>query len=312
VPRDAELTLLVNPEGMSAATDVPFLERCFGTRWSEAAYRWYLKRPFGCESPDRLILTAGESPVAGCGLVYRLLRTPDGAVHPVSVAIAAGTLPEQRGRGYYARVMQAAADRSARRGCTALLGFATADNASTRGLQRLGAMLIASAYISSSSVSHPRSAATLWTCAARVTDRWPARAGARLGRVPAQAGFHYPDVKAWVSQMVERPHPVQPLRVGASCRALVENVGGTDRLQWLDGDDRERVAAVAALAARALHRRRHFFMYSTRPGDAEAAHRLGLQVRPGCMIVLPLGAGHGATVRDWATLPWHVQSGDRM
>ena len=120
-------------------------------------------------------------------------------------------------------------------------------------------------------------------CSANVADGWPAHASARLRSPPLQAAFHYPDAAAWRSQMVDRPHPVQALRVGTTCRALIECVGETDRLQWLDGEPRERVAAIRAIAAYAHRRKRRFFMYSTRPGEAAVARRLGLVTRPGYM-----------------------------
>jgi hypothetical protein len=309
---NTELRILLNPRGMNADIGVHFLARCFGSRWTEAMYRWYLQRSFNGETPDRLILMDGERVVAGCGLAYRLLRTPDGAVHRVSVVVTAGTVPGERGRGCYARVLQAAVDRSAVRGCTALLGFVTADNATGRGLRRLGATAVPSTYIASHGVSRVAGAGILRLCGVTVTDGWPARASARFRSTPVQAGFHYPDVSAWRSQMVDRPHPVQSFRVGTTCRALVECVGDTDRLQWLDGEQRERVAAIRAIAAHAYRRKRHFFMYSTRPGDAAAARRLGLVARPGYLMALALETRHEPTVRGWAALPWHVQSGDRM
>jgi hypothetical protein len=309
---DTELRILVNPQGMDADIGVRFLARCFGARWSEAMYHWYLQRSFGGQSPDRLILMDGERVVASCGLAYRLLRTPDGTVHPVSVVVAACTLPGERGRGCYARVLQAAVDRSALRACTAVLGFVTADNATGRGLRRLGATAIPSAYIASHGCARVPGTVTLRLCSAHATAGWPAHASARLLNPPAQAGFHYPEASAWASQMVDRPDPVESLRVGTSCRALIERVGDTDRLQWLDGAPRERVAAIRAIAAHAHRRKRHFFMYSTHPGDAAAARRLGLLARPGYMMALAPETRHEPTVRGWATMSWHVQSGDRL
>jgi len=309
---DTELRILVNPQGMNADIGVAFLARCFGTRWTEAMYRWYLQRSLGGESPDRLILMDGERAVASCGLAYRLLRTPDGTLHRVGVIVAACTLPGERGRGCYARVLQAAVDRSALRACTAVLGFVTADNATGRGLLRLGATAVPSAYIASHGLARVPGTVTLRLCSANVADGWPAHASARLLNPPAQAGFHYPDAGAWASQMVDRPHPVQALRVGTTCRALIECVGETDRLQWLDGEPRERVAAIRAIAAYAQRRKRRFFMYSTRPGDAAVARRLGLVTRPGYMMALASETRHEPAVRGWETMSWHVQSGDRM
>ena len=309
---DTELKMLVNPRGMNADIGVRFLARCFGTRWTEAMYRWYLERSFGGESPDRLILMDGERVVAGCGLAYRLLRTPDGTVHRVSVVVAACTVPGERGRGCYARVLQAAVDQSALSGCTAVLGFVTADNPTGRGLRRLGATEVPSAYIASPGVARAPGTVTLRLCSATAANGWPAHASARLGSPPLDAAFHYPDASAWRSQMVDRPHPVESLRVGTTCRALIECVGDTDRLQWLDGGPRERVAAIRAIAAHAHRRKRHFFMYSTRGDDAEAARRLGLVTRPGYLMALAPEARHEPTVRSWGALSFDVQSGDRM
>jgi hypothetical protein len=311
MPRRAELKVLVNPEGVDADIGVRFVSRCFGARWTEAMYRWYLQRPFGGESPDRLAVLDGAHVVASCGLAYRLLRTPDSAVHRVAVMVAACTAPGERGRGCFARVLGAAVDRSALRGCSAVLGFVTADNATARALQRAGATAVASAYLG----SHPRRAADVGTLRlrpARVTQRWPARAAARLDGSPPRAGFFYPDAGSWRAQMLERPHPVQALSVGTTCRALVERVGDTQRLQWLDCEPRERLAALRALVARAQRRGERFFMFSTQPGEVAAAGRLGLVTRPGYMMALAVAGRHEATVHAWAGLPWDVQSGDRM
>jgi hypothetical protein len=133
-----------------------------------------------------------------------------------------------------------------------------------------------------------------------------------LRAAAATAAFHYPDANAWRSQMVDRPHGVQSLRIGATCRAVIEGVGDTDRLQWLDGDARERLPAIRALVERARCNRRRFFMYSTCPHEAAAARRLGLAARPGYLMALALPAGHASTARGWAGMSWRVQSGDRM
>ncbi len=236
-------------------------------------YRWYMRRPFG-----------GEAPTA----------------HRISVIVAGGTLPGERGRGFFERLLRATAARSALRGRTAVFGFAVADKSSARCFQRLRATGIASAYIASRGLLRDAGRSTLRICRATVTARWPARAAAHQHGPPAQAVFHYPDASAWRSQMVDRPHPVQSLRVGTTCRALIECVGDTDRLQWLDGDPREHVAAIRAIAAHAHRRKRHFFMYSTRPGDAAVARRLGLLARPGYMAALASQTRHEPAVGGWA------------
>jgi hypothetical protein len=138
------------------------------------------------------------------------------------------------------------------------------------------------------------------------------RAAARLQAPVAPALFHYPDAHAWRSQIVDRPHQVESVSIGATCRAVIETVGDTDRLQWLDGDERERVAGIRAVAVRARRRGRKFFMYSTCPREIAAVHRLGLVSHPGHMLALALQAGPAGALRDWGGMSWRVQSGDRM
>ncbi len=312
MPGTGGLKILINPAGIDAEVGPQFLTRCFASPWTGAMYRWYLQRSFAGEPPDRVVLMDGARAVAGCGLVYRQLRTQDGEIHRVSVVVAACTLPGARGRGCYGRVLQAAVERSAARGCAALLGFVTAENATGRGLARLGAAAIPSAYL----VSRPRAAlaqaGVLQLRDAKPTDDWPVQAAARAGAAPVPGGFHYPDAGAWRSQMVDRPHGVQALRVGAGCRAVIERVGDTDRLQWLDGAGRERLPVIRALVARACRGGRKFFMYSTCAHEAAAARRLGLTAHPGYLMALALQSGGASTVRDWPGMSWQVQSGDRM
>jgi ribosomal protein S18 acetylase RimI-like enzyme len=312
MPGDGGMRVLLNPAGLDAGAGAAFLTRCFSSPWTEPLYRWYLRRSFGGEPPDRLILADEAQTLAACGLVYRQLRTQDGELHRVSVVVAACTAPGARGRGCYARVLQAAVERSAARGCRALLGFVTADNATGRGLVRLGAAVIPSTYLVSQESARAGHAGLLQLRDAEASHDWPSRAVARVLPPCSPAGFHYPDSSAWASQIVERPHPVETVRIGATCRAVIERVGDTDRLQWLDGDARERTAAIRALLARARGPRRKFFMYSTCPHEAAAARRLGLAARPGYLMALPLGAGDGAVTRGWAGMSWRVQSGDRM
>ena len=312
MPGAAELSILVNPEDLDAEVGPAFLTRCFASPWTEAMYHWYLQRSFAGEPPDRFILMEDGCALAACGVVFRQLRTQDGEVHPAAVALAGATLPGARGRGCYTRVMQAVVERSASRGCAVLLGFVTAGNTSGRGLARLGAIALPSAYLVSRDRPAGSQTGTLRLRDAKAADDWPLRAAARLHPPAAPAGFHYPDARAWRSQMVDRPNGVQSLRVGATCRAVVERVADTDRLQWLDGDERERVAAIHALMARARRHGRRFFMYSTCPHEIAAARRLGLTAHPGYLMVLALQARYAAALRDWAGMSWHVQSGDRM
>jgi hypothetical protein len=309
MPNDSELRLLVNPRDMEAEIGVDFLLRCFGGIWNRATYEFYLEREFLGKTPDRLVLVEGHRVLATAGIAYRQLRTPDGAIHRVGIMVAACAPPGERGRGRFTRLRREAVNHCATQGCCALLGFVTADNATCLHLRRVGAAQIPSFYITSDD-----SPAVALDAASVTHSEWRdyAERGLQLQSSIAGVGFHYPDVNAWCSQFVERPYPIELLRVGSTSRAIIEHVDDTDRLQWLDGDREERGAAIAAIVGRARRAHRRFFMYSTATLPASVLQSCGLKVRPGFIMALATHAAHEPLVRSWPALPWHVQSGDRL
>jgi hypothetical protein len=325
MPNDNALRLLVNPLDMEAEIGVDFLARCFGESWNSATYHWYLKREFHGEAPDRLVLAEGRQVPAGdvtaaaapvlatAGIAYRQLRTPDGTVHRVGIMVAACVPPRERGRSRFVRLWKGAVNYCATRDCTALLGFVTADNASCLILRRAGAVQVPSSYVISDDPP-PEAPAVAREVADIAYDAWREYAD---GALQAQcstpvAGFRYPDVNTWRSQFIDRPHPVELLRVGDTSRAIIERVDDTDRLQWLDGDPEDQGAAITAVVARARRARRRFFMYSTTALPVSLLRDCGLKVRPGFMMAQATRTEHEPVVRSWAGLQWRVQSGDRL
>lgn len=307
------LSLLVNPPDLEAEIGVEFMVRCYGESWNPVTYHWYLNRAFDGEAPDRLVLSEGRQVLATAGIAYRQLQTPDRTIHRVGIMVAACVPPRERGRGRFARLWNGAVDYCATRDCTALLGFVTADNASCLILRRARAVQIPSSYVISEDTSH-ESPAVASEVAEVAYGGWRDYAEGALHAQcsTAVAGFRYPDVDAWRSQFIDRPHPVELLRVGDTSRAIIEHVDETDRLQWLDGDPEERDAAIDAIVARARHARRRFFMYSTRALPESLLRNCRLKVRPGFMMAKATRAEHEPVVRSWPGLPWRVQSGDRL
>jgi hypothetical protein len=313
MPDDGALKLLVNPSDRQAETGIEFLERCFGRGWNPATYHWYLQRSFDGEAPDRLALVDGRRVLATAGIAYRQLRMPDGAIYRVGIMAAACVAPGERGRGRFSRLWRAAVGHSEARSCCALLGFVTADNASCLHLRRAGATQIPSSYIISDDSRPQRSAAAPGVAEAGHNEwRTYADRALQLQCSAAVAGFHYPDADAWRSQFVDRAYPVELLRVGDTSRAIIERVNDTDRLQWLHGDLEEQGLAIAAVVERARRMRRRFFMYSTAVLRLSLLQDCGLKARPGFMMAVATQTGHESLVRSWCTLPWRVQSGDRL
>jgi|HubBroStandDraft_6_1064221.scaffolds.fasta_scaffold137777_2 GNAT superfamily N-acetyltransferase len=306
----------VNPGWLGPGDYTAFLNRVFPGQWDLKAYDWYIARGFNGRRGDLLIQAQDCSIRSGFALVPRQIVVDDGAPIDAGIVCAAATLPEERGRGRYAQLLQAAIECGRQRGYVALLGFVTADNPSGRGLLRIGARAIPSYYILSPGRRHARAIpreridtrVTLDAVAAQVRQ-WCGRRSLRPGM--PQAHFHYAERGDWERQFLYRPHAMRAVRVRHDCVALVESVRSTDRLQCLACPDDRTTASIAALAAASLDGGQSFFMYTLDASQAAAARRLGLKVREGYLLLLP--TGHRSDRWDaLAAARWHVQSGDRL
>jgi GNAT superfamily N-acetyltransferase len=301
----------INPQWLDPAGYVAFLNRAFPGQWDRKAYDWYLRRPFNGVHSDLLLRTRDEQIVAGMGLSHRQIKVGAGRSVNVCVISAAATAPGERGRGHYAALLQLALERARDRGWAAVLGFVTRDNASGRGLTRLGSRSIPSFYVFSGDRPRVRAAARLLRT--EPVEQAQERIAGELTRAPRApaAHFHYERDEDWKSQLVRRPHPVRLVRWGHDSLALMESVGSTDRLQWLACPHEKAARNVAALAADSAAAGRRFFTYTLDALLATAARRAGLRIKEGYLMLLP--TGHSTV--DWAELvraTWAVQSGDRI
>jgi GNAT superfamily N-acetyltransferase len=306
----------VNPSWLEPGHYTAFLNRVFPGEWNPTAYDWYIARGFNGRHGDLLVQAENSTVRAGFALVPRQIVVDDAAPIDVGIVCAAGTLPEERGRGRYAQLLQAAIECGRQRGYVALLGFVTADNPSGRGLLRIGARPIPSYYIRSAAGAHARGArhahidtrVALDAVAAQIRG-WCRHRSLRPGT--PQAHFHYAERGDWERQFLHRPHGVRAVRLRHDCVALVESVHSTDRLQCLACPGERTTASIAALAAASSRAAQSFFMYTVDASQAVAARRLGLKVRDGYLLLMP--TGHRMDRWDaLAAARWHVQSGDRL
>jgi hypothetical protein len=304
----------LNPPWLEPTQYIDFLNAGFPGQWDRASFDFYMARGFLDRRTDIGVRAAGGRILAGVSYCYRQItvgQNTAGRDGPIDVCImsAGTTLPSERGRGHYRELLQTGIDLCREKSCAAILGFVTRENGSARGLQRLGAYSIPSFYVVSAQRKiKGRRALRL---ASRRID--PADVAFRPTdfAVRAHVRFHYARHRDWLQQFVHRANPVRAVRMAHDATALVETVGSTDRLQWL-GCPAPRVAAcIAQLAAASHAANRKFFMYTLDPLLARSAARLGLSIRAGLLMVLPVDH----TRADWRQLAgakWGLQSGDRM
>jgi GNAT superfamily N-acetyltransferase len=306
----------VNPSWLAPEDYTALLSRAFPGEWDRETYDWYLARPFNGRRGDLLVQAEGSRLCACMAMIPRQVKVDDTPPIDVAILAAGATLPEERSRGRYAQLLEAALERGRRLGYVALLGFVTAGNASGRGLVRLGARALRSFYIVSADSAprrgsrHTRPQRPI-TPDAALSLLAQSRTHRSSGASGAEARFHYAQEADWSRQFIHRPHRVRAVRLRHDSVALIESVCSTDRLQNLNCSDGNRTASIAAVAAASAAAGRRFFMYTLDPCEAAAARRLGLKVRDGYLMLLPTGHGEPRW-RSLAAARWHVESGDRL
>jgi hypothetical protein len=278
------------------------LEAAFGVWGDERRFRWAFDRSCGAGPADLAVLIDAQGRwVAGSALVHRLVRAPTGEVERAGIISSSWTLPEGRGRGCLAHFVEWSRERLRASGGSIVLAFMTETNASRRRLAAAGADLIPTCYAKWDRPAHGEDAAP--AACADPPERLAERA---LRPVPGAHRFDYPDAGAWVGQLLERPDPVDVMRVPGGA-AVIERGYDTDRLLAAIADDPaaplDPTAVIATLIAGAARRGRKLFAFAIDPAWVAAARRLGASIQAGRLTVLD-DRRRGA--------PWSLASGDRM
>jgi GNAT superfamily N-acetyltransferase len=307
----ATIRVELNPEWLDPTRHIGLLNQAFPGQWSRPTYEWYITRPFRGVESDTFAVTDGHRALSVVTLSYR--QVCGDANFPIDIGVIGSTvtLPSERGRGHYGRLLEAVRERAAMKGYAAIIGFVTRDNVSAKGLAHRGALAIPSFYIVSAPGSRPASRPARDGLARCAPERLTAAFAPREPSHPPGMRFLYTSSGDWRRQFIDRPGPVRALRLAHDSVALVETVHGTDRLQWLACPREKVTEAIARLAGASAAAKRQFFLYTLDPLIAAAARRIGLGTRPGYLMLWP--TGH--RTEHWSGLAnasWTVHSGDRL
>jgi hypothetical protein len=210
------------------------------------------------------------------------------------------TLPEARGRGCFATVIEESVALTRLQGGVALLAFVTEDNASYRRLVAAGASLVPTTYAFSKAETPKVAAAGAEGVSTPDPVTLEAACAAMAG---SDARVEYTP-ETWASQLLHRDGPTRVLQLGPHGHAVMEAKGDFDRMQAWTVRSSGRGAALAMVLADAQARGRKFFTFTLDTDVAEACRSLGLGTAPGFMTVLPTGASELGKP--------YFQSGDRM
>jgi len=241
--------------------------RAFGTWGDEAFYAW----AFRGDAEILFIDDEHGRPIAASGLNWRTLQNGQ----PAAIITGSWTLPEARGRGCFARFMEASRDAAVERGGVAI-GFVRADNSSARGLAAAGAQMIPTYYCRS--LPPPPGSFAVFA------------AHDDVGVERFRSSFRYTPSE-WRDQFLHRPQADIECIGTDRWSAVVERTNDFDRVHAVDDDD-----ALPHLAARAHAADRRLFWFSTRRPSFDC------ECVPGFLGVLPSSP----------LSEWELQNGDRM
>lgn len=323
------MKLLVNPQGIETAY-LHGLNTSFQQWGDRDALRWVVERRVGDLSADLLTLEDEGGLLAGSAVTYRpaLLRNTR-----VNVGIMTGswTSPEARGRGCFARMIEASVELAKGKGAALLLAFVTESNASYRGLRRAGPALFPTHYL----VSGEETAAPEPGLAATPVGPDDPQVEAILARrtSPRIGGAHLAyDVAELRAQILGRAGHIEVLLIADRGAAVIETKGDLDRVLLVLPASPDAFADCArALLRRAQEHRRRLFLFTTSPDWRDTCAALGMKASPGWLTALV--ASEQALVRvfpgasqlpadtciqlcdpssPWYVGPWDIQSGERM
>ncbi len=261
----------------------------------------------------RVVLAESDQWLAGSAVSWRRLSTANRDGQLVGIMTGSWTLPDARGRGCFARLIELSREACVDAGATLLLAFVTETNASRRQLEKAGAAMIPSLYIRSSE-EQPLPAETSSKAPelalANPSDEAVDQLYRRHRDLRARTTrFVYSTPQSWRSQFVERTSPVQLLSHPELGTAVVERHPEFDRmLASIPLNPEGSLALEAAVCHGALTAGRRFFGFTTRVSDQLAlVDRCSLDPISGFLTVLP-AAGEIADVPDG----WFIEGGDRV
>lgn len=325
------MKISINPEGFEAE-HLSALNRSFGN-WGDARrLRWCFARSSSPLPADVVVAELNGTAIAGTGISYRRLLTPNGGTMLAGIFTAAWSFPIKSARGAYMHVMSEATRRIAERGGALALGFMPQNKSSGHQLLRAGAMAATTAYVSVSGRSHGEMSSGFKPCLLKPCLLTSALVEELFRRTNKRAEgglkFVYSDIDEFAGQFLERHHPVEVFVDATDGYFIVERLPqAINLLAALPADrgahpSRQHFAEAARLATSQTC---GLLAYASNEVAISEAVAAGLVTKPGFMTVTvaspsDLSAALTATTDEDAAASaclamlraLHVENGDRM
>lgn len=299
-----DFIIQINPQEI-AEEYLRGLNSCFPNWGDQKQFDWYFHRETLFPTTDVITMQHSQEIAAGSAITYRRVWLPQEKEIPVGIMTGSWTLPEFRGHGLFARLIEESLKQAAIKKAELLLAFVTAENASRRQLERTGAQMFPSWYLFSNEKAGLPSA----SYSPRVTeneknveeifDRYrKSRAGF--------AHFVYPSAQSFRALYLDRLNDTEGLITEQGELAIIEKKMEMNVLLFSESENKENLEAYVRHAA---EEKRSFFTFTMQEETARAAEGIGLQAKNGFLVALTTEECDFSLDNK---INWYVQNGDRV
>lgn len=326
------ISLQLNPTGMEGEF-LKCLNLCFGGWGDKKTYHWYFKRKTVYPDADLMILKKDGELAAGSAVTYRKITLPSGSVVTVGIMTGSWTLPEFRGQGCFARIIEESVRLTAEKKGALVLGFGRTENSSFRQFAKAGAALFPTTYL----FSTPETKLHALPSKLKREERSEPVVKKLFERLSTSGRgflrFAYSSIQEFSAQFIQRVGETEILSDHYGNFGIIEKKEDTNLLQLFlpAADDESGIAyALTAFINHSMENGQKLFLYSTRADVAQAGMNLGLGVKSGFLTALiadesclrnGLDISEPSSAEDssplaipgtpWYLNPWSVHSGDR-
>lgn len=212
------IRLLAAPEVENFAPEIlSGLNRAFG-HWGNAdQFNWAFRRQREDPSADLFVAEDVGKLVAGIALVYRRVSHGSGPSRLIGCLSGAWTIPEHRTQGLFGELVRAAVARSLERAAAATIAFAAGGRASSATLARMN---VSSADGAVFEVAAGWAGALSGPCERHELAHAVTTFAERTRPAGSITMSH--DAASWQRQMLDRPRPVEVLRLADGTLVAVE------------------------------------------------------------------------------------------
>jgi hypothetical protein len=308
--------ILINPTKFKDIY-IECLNKCFENWGGFDNYNWTFTRECGSDKADIIVLKKNGDILAGSAITYRMANINNELVK-VGIMTASWTLPEARGQGCFAGIVEESLKLTSDNNTALLLSFGTGTNASFRGLKRAGAEFVPLYYMESECKEEIQNCNKVLVTLSKKDIAIKEIYNSFIERQKGFSHFVY-SYEQWYSQYISRPSNIIVLSISSTGYAIMQEFSDFFRIIFLIVEDRKDYKTTLSSLMNMSHSLGKKLQYFTMDTSVKSiCDKLGFNTILSFMGALTSKAKIDEISLDsieyskFQIVPWYLQSGDRM